>query len=80
MQPDVNKYLPMLDGMDLTREQKTELIHDLWHIMQSFVDRAFGSHPLQQCRNNNKNSDLHDSNKCIDSTSSPQTPDGDMRP
>lgn len=80
MKPDINKYLPMLDGMDLTHEQKIELIHDLWHIMQNFVDRAFGVHPLQQCRDKNKISDLHDSTKCIESIPSPQTSDGDIRP
>jgi hypothetical protein len=61
MQPDINKYLPMLDGMDLSREQKTDLIHDLWHIMEGFVDRAFGTHPLQQCSNKNQIINLHDS-------------------
>ncbi len=80
MKPDINKYLPMLDGMDLTHEQKIEIIHDLWHIMQNFVDRAFGAHPLQQCRDKKEFSDLHDSNKCIDSIPSPQTSDGDIRP
>ncbi len=80
MKPNIEKYLPMLNDMDLTREQKIELIHDLWHIMQNFVDRAFGAHPLQQCRDKKEFSDLHDSNKCIDSISSPQTSDGDIRP
>ncbi len=61
MKPDIDKYLPMLDGMDLSREQKVQLIHDLWNIMQSFVDRAFGIHPLQQLRNKNLNSDLQES-------------------
>lgn len=65
MKPDINKYLPMLDGMDLSREQKIKLIHDLWHIMQSFVDRAFGVHPLQQCRGINYKSDLQDLDESI---------------
>ena len=57
----------MLDGMDLSKEQKIELIHDLWNIMQSFVDRAFGVHPLQQLRNKNLNSDLQESILRLDS-------------
>lgn len=80
MKPDINKYLPMLNDMDLSREQKIELIHDLWHIMQNFVDRAFGVHPLQQCRDKKEFSDLHDSTKCIESIPSPQPSDGDIRP
>lgn len=67
MKPDIDKYLPMLDGMDLSKEQKIELIHDLWNIMQSFVDRAFGVHPLQQLRNKNLNSDLQESILRLDS-------------
>lgn len=67
MKPDIDKYLPMLDGMDLNKEQKIELIHDLWHIMQSFVDRAFGMHPLQQLRNKTLNSDLQESILRLDS-------------
>lgn len=67
MQPDINKYLPMLDGMDLSREQKIELIHDLWHIMESFVDRAFGIHPEQFITKKNHVSDLQDSTKRLES-------------
>ncbi len=67
MQPDINKYLPMLENMDLTREQKIELIHDLWLIMESFVDRAFGIHPDQIHAKKNRVSDLQDSRKTVDS-------------
>mgnify|MGYP003664350818 CR=1 FL=1 len=67
MKPDIDKYLPMLDGMDLSREQKVQLIHDLWNIMQSFVDRAFGIHPLQQLRNKTLNSNLQESILRLDS-------------
>lgn len=63
MQPDINKYLPMLEGMDLSYDQKVELIHDLWHIMESFVDRAFGIHPDQQMSNKYLHKDLQDSYK-----------------
>lgn len=67
MQPDINKYLPMLDGMDLSHEQKIELIHDLWHIMESFVDHAFGIHPEQFITKKNRVSDLQDSTKRLES-------------
>ncbi len=50
MKPDTEKYLAMIDDWDMTREQKIQYIHDLWHIMESFVDRAFGKHPVQQAR------------------------------
>ena len=47
MQPDVEKYLPYLDGHDLTEARKVELIHSIWRITESFADRAFGLHPVQ---------------------------------
>ena len=45
MKPDPEKYLPLVDHYDLSREQKIELIHSLWTIMESIVDHAFGDHP-----------------------------------
>tara|TARA_R110001592_G_scaffold27763_9_gene102675 strand:+ start:128 stop:397 length:270 start_codon:yes stop_codon:yes gene_type:complete len=74
MQPDINKYLPMLENMDLSREKKIELIHDLWNIMESFVDRAYGIHPDQQTAKKNRVSDLQDSAKSIKSNNHQNTP------
>jgi hypothetical protein len=48
LKPDIEKYLPHVDHLDLTREEKIELIHTVWHIMEAFVDSAFGLHPSQQ--------------------------------
>lgn len=45
MKPDPDKYLPLVDHYDLTRDQKIELIHSLWAIIESIVDHAFGDHP-----------------------------------
>lgn len=47
MQPDIDKYMPMLEEFDLTHEQKIELIHTLWGIMTGFKDKAFGLDPAQ---------------------------------
>ena len=48
MKPDYDKYIPMLEEYDMTHQQKIEFIDTLWNVMQSFVDRAFGIHPVQQ--------------------------------
>lgn len=48
MQPEIETYLPYLDGLDLTLEQKTEIIHTVWNFMESQVDQAFGIHPVQE--------------------------------
>ena len=49
MKPDLEEYLPYLEGSDMNEAQKAEFIHTVWTIMESFVDRAFGQHPGQQC-------------------------------
>ena len=51
MLPDLEKYRPYVDGFDMMEDQKTELIHTLWGIMESFADQAFGLHPVRLCRN-----------------------------
>lgn len=48
MQPDIDKYMPMLNEFDLTHEQKIELIHTLWGIMTGFKDKAFCLNAAQQ--------------------------------
>ncbi len=74
MRPDVEKYLPMIEDWDMPRDQKIQFIHDLWHIMESFVDRAFGIHPLQQVMDKKTERDLQDSAKHIDSSYHPKKP------
>ncbi len=49
MQPDIEKYRKYVNQFDLSEERKIELIHTVWRIMESFVDRAFGDDPVQQC-------------------------------
>lgn len=50
MPADIEKYRKYVDRFDITEAQKVELIHTLWSIMESFVDRAFGVDPVQLCR------------------------------
>ena len=48
---DIQKYLHHLEEFDLSEERKRELIQTVWQVMEGFVDRAFGKHPVQQLRN-----------------------------
>ena len=68
MKPDTEKYLAMIDDWDMTREQKIQYIHDLWHIMEGFVDRAFGQHPVQHARDKSSQANRQDSTKPLEST------------
>ena len=45
--PDIDKYRAHVNHFDLSEEQKTELLRDLWRIMEGFVDQAFGLDPVQ---------------------------------
>lgn len=47
MTVDVEKYRCHLQTLDLTQDRKDELIHIVYRIVESFVDRAFGIHPVQ---------------------------------
>tara|TARA_R110001599_G_scaffold182328_1_gene375294 strand:- start:1507 stop:1779 length:273 start_codon:yes stop_codon:yes gene_type:complete len=44
---DVEKYRRHVQSIDLPQDRKDELIHTIYAILQSFVDRAFGVHPVQ---------------------------------
>lgn len=48
MLPDVQKYLPYLEGMNRTEAQKVELIHMLWGYVYGHGLRAFGMDSVQQ--------------------------------
>ena len=48
MEPDIEKYLPYVENLDLTKEEKIELIHMLWTIIESHADSAFDMNPVQQ--------------------------------
>ena len=47
MNLDVEEYLPYLDDLDLSQEKKIEIIKTVYGLMQSQVDAAFGTHPVQ---------------------------------
>jgi len=48
MPENIEKYLPDVAHLNLTEQQKIELLRSVYLIMQSFVDRAFGVDPVQQ--------------------------------
>lgn len=48
MQPDIDKYMPHLAGLDLGPQEKAEIIHIIFRMMESFVDQAFQADPTQQ--------------------------------
>jgi hypothetical protein len=45
--PDLSKYQSYLDGLEVTPEQKRELLESLWSIMCAFADFGFGIEPTQ---------------------------------
>ncbi len=43
MNLDIEKYLPLLEEPELSRERKEEIIRTVWGVMESQVDSAFTS-------------------------------------
>ena len=64
---DIDKYWKYVDDFDLTKQQKIELLKTVWSIMESFADRAFGLHPVQQCRDHSPEKDLQSPRKSVES-------------
>ena len=64
---DISKYRKYIDGFDLKEEQKVELLKTVWSIMESFVDKAFGMHPVQLCQKHRPEKDLQSPVKAVKS-------------
>lgn len=64
---DIEKYRHHLDGCDISEEDKTALIQNLWSILEGFVDHAFGRHPIQQCGRVLEHNDLQGPSESIES-------------
>lgn len=47
MKCDPEKYLSLADTLEISREQKIEVIRIVWGIMEACIDKAFGIHPVQ---------------------------------
>lgn len=54
MSVDLKQFLPYVEHCDLTEEQKLALLEDLWSILSSFVDEAWGLCPTQHFANDNE--------------------------
>ena len=71
---DIQKYLHHVEDFDLSDERKREHIQAVWKIMEWFVDRAWGIHPLQQGGGKGSDSDCHGAIRAIESKgSNPKT-------
>lgn len=66
MTPDFDKYRHYVDGFDLTENEKKEFVQIVWSIMESFVDQAWGVHPVQQCMDSAERG-LQDSRQILES-------------
>jgi hypothetical protein len=63
----LKKYLPDVAHLEMTEEQKIELLRSVHLIMQNFIDRAFGIDPVQQALGYSPILPLANPNKSVDS-------------
>lgn len=54
MKFELEKYLPLMEGLDASMQQKEEMLRTVWGMMESQVDQAFGMHPVQNCMESKK--------------------------
>ena len=47
--PDIERYRRHVERLNGTQSQKDDAIRIIWRIVNDFVDRAWGVHPVQQC-------------------------------
>jgi len=73
MKPDFDTYMPMLAELDLTDDQKRELIEIIWDILENFVDRAFQIDPTQSAMRVAFNDSSQGAKNTIDSNNTLQT-------
>lgn len=54
MSDHLKQFLPYVEHCNLTETQKLELLADLWSIMESFADEAWGVVPAHDFVNDNE--------------------------
>lgn len=64
---DIEKYRHYIAGFDLSPEEQAELIGNVWAILESFVDEAYGQHPHQHCRRELEFNDLQNPSELLKS-------------
>lgn len=57
---DIERYRHYVAGFDLSAEEQAELIRNVWMVLESFVDQAYGRHPHQHYRRDLQFNDLQD--------------------
>ncbi len=57
---DIEKYRHYVAEFDLSPEEQAELIRNVWMVLESFVDHAYGRHPHQHCLRKLEFKDLQD--------------------
>lgn len=67
---DIDKYRHYLAEFDLSPEEQAELIGNVWAVLESFVDQAYGRHPHQHRRRDLGFKDLQNPSDSLESKSS----------
>jgi len=46
MKLDIEKYMPMLETLNISHAEKLEMLRTVWGIMESYIDHAYGIAPV----------------------------------
>lgn len=64
---DIEKYLPYLDGYGWSREEKIEILREVWRMMEAKADEGHGLSVPQSSREQTYQNSLRNQQKSVDS-------------
>ncbi|WCN09995.1 hypothetical protein [Marinomonas mediterranea] len=64
---EIKQLLPYTDHLDLSKEEKIEVIKLVWFMMESAVDQAWGINPVKSSRDGFKQNSLQKTQGSLDS-------------
>ncbi len=79
MKPDFEKYRRYVDHFDVSEEEKDDIIHTVFRIMERCKDRAFRASPEQLALAADGSEVAEDSGKLIDLQASPLTGEFELK-
>lgn len=62
---DPSDYVDELGDLNLSKEQKVDLLHSLWHVVGTFVDIGFGMDSAQYITLDREDNDSRDSKSLV---------------
>lgn len=77
---DIEKYRHYVAGFDLSPQEQSDLIRNVWKVLESVVDQAYGRHPLQHHHRDLEFKDLQEPSVLLESQPSDRNGNAVLNP